>query len=122
VQLFDVALRACRTYRRLLELRAAAAGRGSSSSGTGRAPMPRSRQAEVRGGAAKGSAAAAAAAATAALEVASLRGDLAVAAAAWRSGRSYLLRILRNKALQLGGDDDVDALLGALGFNAYYAE
>lgn len=65
---------------------------------------------------------ASAAKASAALEVAALRGELSQAAAAWRSGRSYLLRILRNKALQLGGDDEVEALLGALGFNAYYAE
>ncbi len=109
-QLLDVALRACRTHGRLLELRY---GDGDDGGKT---------NTSIGGGSCEGRGMAAAARAAAALEVAALRGELAAAAAAWKSGRAYLLRIMRNKALQLGGDDDVDALFGALGFNAYYAE
>ncbi|GBF98777.1 hypothetical protein Rsub_11359 [Raphidocelis subcapitata] len=108
LQLLDTALSACRAHGQLLELRAQRRERERA-----RVPAGGARDWQRPGDAAAGGMAAAAAAA-AALEAAALRGELAAAAAAWRGGRSYLLRILRNRALQLGGDDDVDALLGAL--------
>ena len=113
--MLDAALRACRAHARLLELRAerrsaADGGDGASGGVVGSGPSSSS----------SSSSATAAAAAAAALEVAALRGELAAAAAAWRGGRDYLLRVLRSPALQLGGDDGVEALLGALGFNGYY--
>jgi hypothetical protein len=137
-QLFDVALRVARGHARLLQLReggpapgpgvpqCAGSGSGGRRAGTGATQRREAAEAAAAGGGGGGGGGAqrqgAAAGAAAALEVAALRGELAAAAAAWRAGRDYLLRILRNKALQLGGDDDVESLLGALGFNAYYAE
>ncbi|KIY96996.1 hypothetical protein MNEG_10967 [Monoraphidium neglectum] len=140
LQLADVALRACRAHRRLLELRAQAAAADDGSRPGGlrtRRPQQQQqqqgrqqeqqqqqqqgRQQQGREQVPDDGMAGAAAAATA-LEVAALRGELASAAAGWGAGRAYLLRILRNRALQLGGDDEVDALLGALGFNGFYSE
>ncbi len=50
-----------------------------------------------------------------------MRTQLAAAAHTFHECASYLLRILRNKALQLGGDDGLEELLARLDFNAAQA-